>query len=125
MRLFTSVVLTAAVLTAAPAGAADVAVPAWVAGVGAGPLVIYDYEPGVVVRAYWVNPWRNRRYFPSNGTAPKFGRRENQSQRLPVDHAKDFYREWSSFPLNEAIRVVPAPRNDLPMEPAPETVLPK
>jgi hypothetical protein len=29
-----------------------------------GPIVIYDFQPGVVVRAYWASPWRHRHYFP-------------------------------------------------------------
>ena len=29
-----------------------------------GKSVIYDWEPGVVVRAYWLPPWRDRHYFP-------------------------------------------------------------
>jgi hypothetical protein len=35
-----------------------------VVGARAAPLIIYDYEPGVVVRAYWLPPWRHRHYFP-------------------------------------------------------------
>lgn len=35
-----------------------------VVGEPAAPLMVYDYEPGVVIRAYWLPPWRNRHYFP-------------------------------------------------------------
>ena len=31
------------------------------------PLVVYDYQPGVLVRAYWLAPWRHRHYFPHTG----------------------------------------------------------
>jgi len=27
-------------------------------------LTVFDYEPGVVTRAYWLPPWRHRHYFP-------------------------------------------------------------
>jgi hypothetical protein len=30
----------------------------------AGQLFLFDWEPGVVVRAYWLSPWRDRHYFP-------------------------------------------------------------
>lgn len=42
-----------------------------VVGHRTGQLIIYDYEPGVVVRAYWLPPWRNRHYFPFHRDAVK------------------------------------------------------
>ena len=38
-------------------------------------LVIYDFEPGTVTRAYWLAPWRNRHYFPMTGKRPRLGAR--------------------------------------------------
>jgi hypothetical protein len=62
-----------------------------VVGEPATPLVIYDYDPGVVVRAYWLPPWRNRHYFP-------FGR-----DRIVKTHAvgrpksaQTYWRYWSN-----------------------------
>ena len=36
----------------------------------ASPIVIYDYQPGVYVRAYWRAPWRHKHYFPATGEQP-------------------------------------------------------
>jgi len=47
----------------------------------AGPIVIYDYQPGVYVRAYWRAPWRHRHYFPATGEQPISGRDEDLSAR--------------------------------------------
>ncbi len=75
------------------------------------PLVIYDYEPGVVVRAYWIAPWRHRHYFPTTGEAPEIGRDEDLSATgAPPEPAEGFAREWSNAP---AIRHVPLPERPL------------
>jgi hypothetical protein len=61
-------------------------------------LVIYDYQPGVTMRAYWLPPWRDRHYFPKTGKKPKLGRVEHFSVnpgRAPVP-AKSFHRAWST-----------------------------
>jgi hypothetical protein len=61
------------------------------------PLVVYDYEPGVVVRAYWIAPWRNRHYFPTTGNAPELGRLEDLSApRETPEQAENFQRNWST-----------------------------
>jgi hypothetical protein len=87
------------------------------------PIVIYDDEPGTVLRAYWRAPWRHRHYFPSNGKAPRLGRLENLTMRGPRPKpAPTFYREWSTSPHSvllrargEAIDPLPAaPRSDFP-----------
>ena len=65
----------------------------------AGQIVEWDFEPGVVVRAYWLPPYANRHYFPSSGEAPRLGRRENLESSVKPEPAKSFYREWSSFPV--------------------------
>ena len=85
------------------AGAADFAIdnsggklfPAY--GHRAGQLVIYDYQPGVVVRAYWRAPWRHRHYFPATGKQPRIGRVENLSAPSDaLEPAKTFRRNWSN-----------------------------
>jgi hypothetical protein len=53
-------------------------------------FIVYDYDPGVVVRAYWLPPWRNRHYFP-------FGRDKivKTHARRPRP-AQNFWRYWSN-----------------------------
>ena len=58
------------------------------------PVIVYDYEPGVIVRSYWYAPWGNRHYFPSTGRRPKSGRLERISGRR-ISKAEDYYRFWS------------------------------
>ena len=61
------------------------------------PLVVYDYEPGVVVRAYWRAPWGGRHYFPASGEAPVIGRDEDLSpSRVPPEPAESYSRLWST-----------------------------
>jgi hypothetical protein len=65
-----------------------------------GQLVIYDYQPGVVVRAYWQAPWRNRRYFPRTGERPEIGRDEDLSAPSERSRpAETFTRYWSTISL--------------------------
>jgi len=64
----------------------------------AGQIVEWDFEPGVVVRAYWLPPYAGRHYFPSSGTTPQLGRKENLESSVEPKPAKSFYREWSTFP---------------------------
>ena len=58
------------------------------------PLIVYDYEPGVIVRSYWWSPWQNRHYFPKTGKRPKAGRLEHVTARKSSP-PQDFYRSWS------------------------------
>jgi len=58
------------------------------------PLIIYDYQPGVIVRSYWWSPWQNRHYFPKTGKRPKVGRLERVTARKSSP-PQDFYRSWS------------------------------
>lgn len=62
------------------------------------PLVIYDYQPGVVVRAYWRAPWRQRHYFPRTGEKPEVGRDEDLSTDAGgvPEPAESFQRSWST-----------------------------
>lgn len=58
------------------------------------PLVVYDFQPGVVVRAYWLAPWRHRHYFP-------FGAAKPDPDLAPADDgapepAENFERFWST-----------------------------
>jgi len=62
-----------------------------------GPIVIYDFEPGVVVRAYWLSPWRHRHYFP-------FGAKQDVNDTPGDDDAapqpaESFERHWSTCDL--------------------------
>lgn len=96
-------------------------------GERAGMLVVYDNQPGVLVRSYWRAPWRHHRYFPATGLAPKIGRDENlHAHAAPLRPAKTFKRQWSNaaaveraFEREQPIIVLPpnaqpAPRLDLP-----------
>lgn len=66
-------------------------------GVRTGAIIVYDYEPGVAVRAYWIAPWRNRRYFPTDGEAPEIGRDEDVTDRGDMPQpAEAFERSWST-----------------------------
>jgi hypothetical protein len=96
-----SVMIAAAALSSAPAPAADLGGGAgtWAGAVHAGPYVSYDFEPGIVVRAYWLTPWAGRHYFPSGGKLPVVGRRE-EATPAPVSDKRSFHREWSSFPID-------------------------
>ncbi len=66
------------------------------------PLVIYDYQPGVVVRAYWHAPWRNRHYYPTTGERPEIGRDEDLSAPSePTQPGATYKRYWSTSFLPE------------------------
>ena len=65
------------------------------------PVIIYDYQPGVIVRTYWDAPWNNRHYFPKTGHRPKSGRLEHFPKHR-VSKAEDYFRVWatsSRFPV--------------------------
>jgi hypothetical protein len=73
-------------------------------GQRSGPIIVYDYRPGVVVRAYWQSPWRNRHYYPRTGERPGVGRAEDLS--APREHyvpAATFYRAWSTMSLDTPV----------------------
>ncbi len=60
----------------------------------AGQILIYDFQPGVVVRAYWLPPWRHRHYFP-------FRAKQDAADVAPADDgppvpAESFERYWST-----------------------------
>ena len=87
----------------------------------AGQIVEWDFEPGVVVRAYWLPPYANRHYFPSSGTAPQLGRKENLESSVEPKPAKTFYREWSTFPPEPVEQ--PPMMAPLPADPSKEPTL--
>jgi hypothetical protein len=64
----------------------------------AAPLVILDDEPGVVVRRWWLPPWRDRHYYP-HGIAKlkRAGRRH--VDRLRPRPAPRYTRYWTNPPV--------------------------
>lgn len=82
------------------AGAADIDMERGYSALGhrSAPLVIYDYQPGVTMRAYWLEPWGYRHYFPATGKRPRVGRHENLSAPShPSKPAQTFQRSWSNM----------------------------
>jgi len=59
-----------------------------------GPIVVYDFQPGVVVRAYWLSPWRHRHYFPFG--AEKIDADMPADNDTPPQPAESFERSWST-----------------------------
>lgn len=98
VRIVSASLMIAAALFTAPARAADLA-GVWASAVHAEPFLVYDYEPGIAVRTYWLRPWAGRHYFPSGGKMPIVGRREHISP-TPVSEKRDFHREWQTFPVD-------------------------
>jgi hypothetical protein len=93
------------------------------------PLVIYDYQPGVVVRAYWLAPWRQRHYYPKTGEKPEIGREEDLSTGAgsAPEPAESFQRSWSTSSaflpeaprgrvLPESEPLVENPKNSAPLK---------
>jgi hypothetical protein len=114
MRAAFVIAVSIAGLFAVPARAADLPAVYWgdapSYGYPAAPVVIYDDNPGVTMRAYWEAPWAGRRYFPANGVPPKLGRRENPFARhVPYPPAETYYRNWMSLPPFDANVAAPAP----------------
>jgi len=124
---------TIAILASAPAAnAAD-----GPAGLGTGgygnyssfggmePVIVYDYEPGVIVRSYWAPPWDNRHYFPKTGRRPKVGRLEHMPPRRNAIN-ESYYRYWSvsSFFIPGPPReIIPVPSREIIAGP-PRQVIP-
>jgi hypothetical protein len=77
----------------------------------AGQILIYDYEPGVVLRAWWLPPWRHRHYFPFGAARPAALR---PARRLPPQRAERFERSWSTCSRcdSDAPRVVGRPLDE-------------
>lgn len=67
-------------------------------GYRSAPLVIYDYQSGVTIRPYWLEPWGYRHYFPATGKRPRVGRHENlRAPSHPSKPAQTFQRSWSNM----------------------------
>jgi hypothetical protein len=101
MRALFAIVLSAVGIVAgsAAAAAADFKVSTHydVTDPRAEPQLIYQYEPGVAMRAYWRSPWRNHHYFPRTGKRPATGRYERLSaRRYPTRLAASYERYWSN-----------------------------
>lgn len=91
--------VAAIVLGIADASAADLDMARGYSAIGyrSAPLVIYDDQSGVFVRAYWLEPWGHRHYFPATGKRPRIGRYENLSAvSRPSKPAQTFGRSWSN-----------------------------
>jgi hypothetical protein len=80
----------AADLTGGPGGYGDY----WSFGARMEPVIVYDFEPGVIVRSYWYPPLDNRHYFPRTGRRPKLGRLEHWPARR-IQKPESYYRYWS------------------------------
>jgi hypothetical protein len=76
------------------------------------PMVVWDVQPGVVTRAYWQQPWRNRHYFPATGHKPRYGRHESSRPRVASMPAEPFYRGWT----NAEPRSEPLPSPERPLK---------
>lgn len=85
-----------------------------------GPIVIYDFQPGVVVRAYWASPWRHRHYFPFGAEKIDVDAPDNDG---PLQPAESYERSWSTCDM--CGRALPplrardeAPRDEQQLPPA-------
>ncbi len=77
--------------------------------VRAGQVWVYDDQPGVYVRSYWREPWRDRHYYPFTGKKPKVGRHERlHATRRHYKPAETYYRHWST----SYVVPLPEPRYD-------------
>jgi hypothetical protein len=98
--LFNFTVVAFGIACMTPAGAADLSASrsngtSSFIGQRALPVVLFDDQPGVEVRAYWLPPWHDHHYFPATGRRPKIGRREYFSVKRPaLKPAESFSREW-------------------------------
>jgi hypothetical protein len=116
----------------AAAAAADLPYPLAPRGVDnvrrAAPLVVYRYEPGVTMRAYWLPPWRHRHYYPRSNRTPRLGRKESRSrvggQPRPAETYARFWSNAAAFPCECAPTRLrdrrPPPQRYQPFPPAPE-----
>ncbi len=102
--LFALAIVASGMATASAAdldGGRDYAV-----GVRSEQLMIYDYEPGVIVRAYWRTPWRHRHYYPRTGKQPGVGRHEHLSVTGSITKPPEtFERYWSTSSVFLPVRL--------------------
>src|SRR5262249_10894803 len=79
------------------------------------PVIVYDVEPGVLVRSYWYPPLAHRPYFPRTGRRPRVGRLEHWPARR-VTKPETYYRYWSVSSVFGA-QQVPGQRGDAVVAP--------
>jgi hypothetical protein len=97
MRVLLAVAVTALGIAGASAADLDKQRSYFAIGYHSAPLVIYDDQPGVLVRAYWLEPWGHRHYFPVTRKRPRIGRHENLfAPSRPSKPAQTFRRAWSN-----------------------------
>lgn len=91
------------------------------------PVIIYDDQPGVIVRSYWDAPWDNRHYFPRTGRKPRVGRLEHISAHPRVTRAQNYFRYWSasSVFISEIPGSVPGPASRYGIPPRQTMELPR
>ena len=66
---------------------------------GVPPLVVLDDEPGVVIRRWWLPPWRNRHFYPSGNTArTKVVTGKHVARRQPP-RVPSYARYWTNPPV--------------------------
>jgi hypothetical protein len=92
-------------------------------------VVIYDDDPGVVVRRWWLPPWRNRHYYPHGRVSLKSrishpGRRSRAAPRS----GPRYVRYWTNpqadvTPLIDP-EYVPLPPRRYPYRPPPPVAAP-
>ena len=88
-------------------------------------IVVYDFQPGVVVRSYWHAPWHHRHYFPKGDGEPRLGRVENWSAVSVVSKPpKNFRRYWSTTSILPDYPRIPAPSQSAPVLPEGERFAP-
>jgi len=100
--LLAAIIVSVGVTTASAAdlrlgSPVDGAIYSAAVGERSGTVWVYDVQPGVVVRAYWQQPWRNHHYYPFTGHRPKIGRAENLAAPRHISAAPEsFRRYWSA-----------------------------
>ncbi|HVV62695.1 MAG TPA: hypothetical protein VHD14_13165 [Pseudolabrys sp.] len=96
--------------------------------VRAGQIVVYDFEPGVVVRAYWSRPWRGRHYFPTLHKIDITARGEagEAEPGYVARPAESFEREWSTSSglIDQQMRMSEPPQTPEPLPPLPKSQMP-
>lgn len=70
-----------------------------------GRVVIFDDEPGVTIRRWWLPPWRNRHYYPHGRWAKKKAESRADDGPRPVARrrsrsARSYARYWTNPPAD-------------------------
>ena len=81
----------------------------------AGQLYIYDWEPGVVVRAYWLPPSRDRHYLPFGHD--RWDVHPVRSRPVRPVPAEPFYRFWGASSAFDPPPNWPAPASRVEAHP--------